>query len=696
MAKSSRFIRIDDDVLLEFIYHDQSNPELVKIENDNNGSQLKYLNTVADDDSASRFLIHELGDNVVEFNVTISNGYVVINGFASRLLLLRNGNTYKFDLSYLVINDIDLDLAGFNIPNGNGNLEGTIYTYNPLTNGKFTYEYTNTLGVSFIGGEIEVSNRASSLYSVPDSQTGNDIKTAPGESGRYYAIPTTVPGTMAILNNTLNYLDSEEWDGTSSVIAVVPVPTNIVNAVFYDTIRLHLRTGYSFKGRNYDGFLFQTKVKRNSGVYNYFNSTVYLNHSSFETQNPVPFILGESSYSKYIEIKVPSLVDMFSEERNMDFKNTFFGVTSLNPSNPDDIPTSANYEFDFKLISSVINIGGYDYINLVEGKSLTFSQEDEFVDIAVNVEHATDGDYFKIYGTKDGSRAGFENYIVSRISTSSDDITLFYEVQVAEQLGLNYISTFNNTFTQTSNYDEAIVFRPVIMNSSISSNFLLTVNLRIYNETDNTQIIKTASLIYTQPKKYGKKLLKLNLNSRFAPTVVYNTLPNTSINRELNQFVNSIRPTVGETKYVQVALDTYRIMAGNTSVTTSGSEVNDITSMDYKNEGEGTILLSKVSDNYIKFKIAQPSGDSMKSISLVNVDDLVLIIKSGNIEQRVSHDPSFPGVDLGGGEVFFKVPKSVAVRFDQSDTNLNADRFYINIKNGSTESLLYYGNVNII
>ena len=686
MAKSSRFVKLDEDILLEFMYHDQSEPDLVKIENDNNGSQIKYLNTVDSNNSASRFLIHELGSNVVEFTVTSSNGFVVINNFASRMLLLKNGSTYKFDLSDTSINNP----SGFNIPGGNGFLSGTTYIYTPLTNGKYNYEYINLAGTEFNGGEIQVSNRASSLFSVPLADTGNDIRTGAGQSGRYYAVPTTEPGTWALLENDLAYLDSTEWIGTDST-SLQPVPTGNVQAVWYDTIKLHLRTGYSFSGRGYDGFLFQTKVKRNSGVYNYFNSTVYLNTSSFEIQNPNPFILGESSYSKYIEIKVPSLVDMFSPSTNEEFKDTFFAASGAN-----SIPSSANYEFDFKLIDSVVTLGGYEYINVSEGKSLTLSQEDEFTDIAVNVEHATDGDYFKIYGTYNGNKASFENYITGRIATSGDDITVFYEVQVAEQLGLNYINTFNNTFTQTSNYDEAIVFRPVIMNSSVSSNFLLSVNMRIYNETDNTQIVKTASLIYTQPKKYGKKLLKLALNSNFAPTVVYNTLPNTIVNREINQFVNSIRPSVGETKYVPVALDTYRIMGGSTPVTVDGAAVNDMTSMDYKKEGEGIITLSKVSDNYIKFKIAQPDGDSMKSISLVNAEDLILIIKSGTIEQQISHDPSFPGVDLGIGEVFFKVPKSVAVRFDQSDTNQTTDKFYINIKNGSTESLLYYGTVNII
>jgi len=81
---------------------------------------------------------------------------------------------------------------------------------------------------------------------------------------------------------------------------------------------------------------------------------------------------------------------------------------------------------------------------------------------------------------------------------------------------------------------------------------------------------------------------------------------------------------------------------------------------------------------------------------LVNADDIVLIIKSGAVEQQVSHNPTFPDIDLGNGEVLFKVNKAVATRFDKEDTNINQDKFYINLKNGETESLLYHGKVNII
>ena len=93
MAQSSKFLRLDDDILMEFMYHDQNIDYVddAKIENDDNGSQFKFLNTESSNDSASRFLIHELGADVVNFSVKIQDGYVFINDFASRQLILKNG-----------------------------------------------------------------------------------------------------------------------------------------------------------------------------------------------------------------------------------------------------------------------------------------------------------------------------------------------------------------------------------------------------------------------------------------------------------------------------------------------------------------------------------------------------------------------------------------------------------------------------
>ena len=99
MAQSSKYYRIDQDILLEFIYHDQSNPTQYHIEVDDNGSEVMFLDTTLNNPFAKRHLIHELGSDVVNFDVTQTNGYLAVENFAGRALLLQNGKSYKFNLN---------------------------------------------------------------------------------------------------------------------------------------------------------------------------------------------------------------------------------------------------------------------------------------------------------------------------------------------------------------------------------------------------------------------------------------------------------------------------------------------------------------------------------------------------------------------------------------------------------------------
>ena len=78
MAQSSRYYRIDNDVLLEFIYHDQANPTASHIEVDDNGTEVMFLDTVKGDPFSTRHLIAELGGDVVNFDVTQTGGFFAI------------------------------------------------------------------------------------------------------------------------------------------------------------------------------------------------------------------------------------------------------------------------------------------------------------------------------------------------------------------------------------------------------------------------------------------------------------------------------------------------------------------------------------------------------------------------------------------------------------------------------------------
>jgi hypothetical protein len=692
MARSSKFIGLDQDIILEFIYHDQVNLDSALIETDDNGSHIKFLDTDSLDPTQSRYLVHELGGDVVEFTVNVDGIFIVINQFASRELQLKNGKTYKFNLTALN------DPINFTITGGGSTSYSNVskvLTYTPNTNGTFDYRYTDTTLIRdkvYTSGKIVVGDTANSLFSMPDQETGNTIKTASGEIGRYYAVQHDIDGTrFALLNNSLDYLETPAWTGTPIAdFEPVTIPSG---SVWYDTVRLHLKTGFSFAARGYDGFLFQIKAPRISGIFNYLTSIVYKNSSNFEIQNPNPFVISGTAYSKFIEIKVPALVHMYDNNINLDFQDAFFADHLENTTAKFD--SSAGYTINFKLIDRIVEVAGIEYADVSEGTSLTIPQEDEFQDIVGVIEEASDGDYFKLYGTKDGSVNEFEDYILTRQSTSGDDITVFHDIEVRELLGLSYIQTFQTTFVQTEEYDQPILFRPIIKNSNVASGFLINYILRIYNETDNTQIVKRSTLFYRNTSKYGKRLAQVNLGSN-SINKIYNTLANTNSTANLNSFVNSIRPTVGETKYVPVAIDTTNILAGSSLITLDSAATNQLSNLQYFTEGTAIITLSKVSDNFIKFKVAQQDGSSTKAVSLVNAEDIELILKSGNISATIKHDPSFPDIDLGIGEMLFKIPKSVAIRFDESDANLNPDKFYINIINGGTSSLLYYGNVNII
>ncbi len=100
----------------------------------------------------------------------------------------------------------------------------------------------------------------------------------------------------------------------------------------------------------------------------------------------------------------------------------------------------------------------------------------------------------------------------------------FHEINVSEQINTSFVKTSTQVFTQTTNFDDPILFRPIILNSAVAASFSINYLLRIYNRGDNTQIIKQAKLTSFDVKKYGRRLMKINLG--VVPTVanVYNKI----------------------------------------------------------------------------------------------------------------------------------------------------------------------------
>ena len=674
MAQSSKYAKLDQDVLLEFIYHDQTVATLAnyQIEIDDNGSHLLALNTTSST-SDSRLLIHELGSNVVNFDVTSASGYLLIENFAARPLTLENGKTYKFDLSALV------DPTLFSITGGGSAiLSGNVLTYNPIVNGTYEYSYP-----SLVGGKIMVQNTANPLYATADEETGNDIKTGVGQVERYQAVLVDdVNGSQyALLDSTNNFIDNNvDWTGDSSSTITMADATDIPsNTITYDTIRLHLRSGFSFDARGYQGFLFQVAVPRVSGERSYFTSIVYLNSSSFEIQNPKPFILGETLYSKFIEVKVPALVDMDS-----DFADWFFGTGT------DALDPNANYEITYKLIDSFDSSTGFDYINTGEEVTLTVSKEDEFQNITAVLEPASDGDYFTLHGSINGSIVEFDTYINDRIQTQGDDIVVFHDITVYEQISTFFDKTYEMSIVQNENFDQPIPFRPVIQNASNAVAYNIDYTLRIYNEKNNSQIVKKASYSSYEVGKYGKRLRKIDLPSSNRLFKIYNTLPNVLESRQITANLNSLPQT--QVRFVPTFIERMNIVTGSTNVTIVGNEVVDSSPITYYADGQSNLNLSPY-DNFIKFKIAKQDGDNLIDISLEGADKVVLDIAGSTIDNQMNYED----VDLGIGEVMFKVSQAQASTAKMwQNSSMTPPTYTISIVNGSTKTLVHHGTYSVI
>ena len=687
MAQSSRYFYLDSDILLEFIYHDQGNPSKYQIEVDDNGSEVKFLDTIKGDASKARHLINELGSAVVNFDVTETLGYLSVENFAARTLLLQNGKTYKFNLSALA------DASLFNISGSLG-----IYSYSSVTKiGQFTPTQNGTIEYSYeglIGGKIIVDTRANPLFANPDENTGNDINQT---IGRYHAVQSDATGSKYALlgydstgdyemfnyvNNNVDWLGGNETDLLNSQTNA----TANINFIKYDSVRLHLRSGFSFAGRGYEGFLFQIAAKRNSGIRNNLTQLVYLNTSNYEYANPKPFILGETLWSKFIDLKIPTLV-----EQNSEFNDLFYGDGSLGSS---DLDITSNYELSFKLIETLQTINGYDYFITAEENKFTVSREDEFQDFTVVLEDATDGDYFKIYGEKDNSIGAFEAYILNQITATSDDIVVMFDVDIFEKVGSAEIKTFQTSYTQYEDFNTPIVFRPVIINSNIASSFSIDVTMRIWNQTDNTQIVKRSSLTVNQAAKYGKRLNKLSINSPNQLTEVYNVLPQMASNKIIEGiFTDNLPKSV---KYVPTFIERHNVIASKSTITfETGNEnimtqdITEVDTSDFISEGKLSVYIPPFT-SYYKFVIAKRKGDDVEFISFVNAENVILTFGDGKQKLKFNH-VSNKDINLGEGEVLFKISEANA----NTIRGMKNNKFYISVNNGIDENMILSGKFTI-
>jgi len=285
--------------------------------------------------------------------------------------------------------------------------------------------------------------------------------------------------------------------------------------IAYDKIRVHFIAGFSFTG--YDGIIFETLVPRRDGVLLNLSSINFLKTDT-PVFNPDPVLINDKLYASYIEWRVPSLYFM-----NNSFDPAISNSLGYKLTEGQGFLSTPTITFKATGIYETIIDNAYNYYNVEEINATTFASRDIYDNVYAQVIESDGGDYFELSGQVTGST--FEDFIMQlNASSGGADNIVFHEINVSEQIGTNFIKTSTQVFTQTTNFDNPILFRPIILNSSVAVSFSINYMLRIYNRSDNTQIVKIAKLTSFDVNKYGRRLMKINLG--VVPTVanVYNQI----------------------------------------------------------------------------------------------------------------------------------------------------------------------------
>lgn len=277
--------------------------------------------------------------------------------------------------------------------------------------------------------------------------------------------------------------------------------------------------------------------------------------SSFELV-PTPFLVGERLYTKFIEFFVPSSY----------YNRTLFDNINLVTPGKINIKLSKV----LKETQYPYTIDGYGNrsiksINLIDVATVSIATVDQYTTVFAKIEEVDD--YFKFEGATKNTSKTFNDFI-EELPGDSTDYILMHDITINELVPTytddpqNWKITTHNILTQTDDFDEPVLFRPVIKYSNCVA-CVIDYTLRIYCQSNNTQIIKRATYQDFNFAKYGKKMIKINLGIVPPKINVYNKLDNKKISEITinNNGVNLTDEKIFKTTYITTFRDRMNIKA---------------------------------------------------------------------------------------------------------------------------------------
>jgi hypothetical protein len=550
--------------------------------------------------------------------------------------------------------------------------------------------YALTLGE----GEIYLYNPDSALY-----ETGNikDLTAVPlsTNSGRFV------------------YLDSEDSPNyTEYAISTITGASETLipgGSIIADRVRFHFASGFQFD--DFSSLVLSIRQDMNNGnaliLSNILiNSTTLGEVLLFATR---PMIIGNAMYDRYVDIIVPSI-------KNMD--EQFY--TSPNPSNTFEYaatngiglvknnPITVNL-FECKDGPNFSTAGEvYTTYDINQAYVAQVSQANDFDLVGAKIREAADGDYIEFFATWNG---GFpEEFIGILEKRTGQSWIIFHQLTIFEQIGSSFIKSGDATFFQESNFDDPLIYRPILKNANEAVSMAIDYSVRLVNRTTNEQVIRTGSMVIVNPNKYGKSLSKIELadkpnSNRINNLIITKITDSISTFKEVeatatatttNQAALATQSTTATpqielrtiTEYVPVLYSNNNILLAESSKLTGS---NKSTELAY-GQGLLSIVVSPF-DNVFKFKVKQEklnnSGNpTIQKVDLTQFSGFELVFGTDNSRVTIKNTTNQAETNSDLGEILFKFDSATTAKI----LMLDDPKFYIvSVGSDGTKTALYTG-----
>lgn len=264
----------------------------------------------------------------------------------------------------------------------------------------------------------------------------------------------------------------------------------------YDTIKLHIRSGYNFQDTK--GFFTNVFLKNQQGKKVSLLSQVAFKGdlSSFKYNN-TPIRISETTFDKYVEYKILSVSEILEgSNQTSNYFDLHFSNISKNPV----------IYMDFGFLSSVDSSEGFVKFENSSEETVHIPAYDGFSNLQPNLVEKES--YFEYSAMWDGNP--IENFITILNSKAGNSYHIEHEIAVYEQRGFDFYEIHRHNSVQKFDYDKPLKFRPIISNL-VDGSLQVEYVMKFFNSSDNTSIVKRAMINTENISPYLEEPLRITV-----------------------------------------------------------------------------------------------------------------------------------------------------------------------------------------